>query len=322
MFKKIPLFFAIMLIILGIGLALPAGQTIEAKNDNNRNEVKTESKFKVKVKSFFNWSDGDKDEVEIESESESESESDDDYDYREDERLPSGLRHAPGIEKRVEDGKGLPFGWWFKLFGNGDDDDDDDDNGTTTPSTLAISNITESVGTSTATIGWHTNFSTRSVLNYSTSSPATTGDELMENNTIVFNHQFSLSNLEPETTYYYLITATTSSQTATTTGSFTTSALPTPDTEAPDIIFSVVTGVDEDSARFIWVTTEASDSRVWVSTSTPETTNTPAASNNTNSYYHDLTVTGLSASTTYQYLIGSADETDNLATTSGSVTTD
>ncbi|OHA57715.1 MAG: hypothetical protein A2114_02450 [Candidatus Vogelbacteria bacterium GWA1_51_14] len=248
-----------------------------------------------------------------------------DYNYQEDERLPRGLRTAPGIEKRVENGKGLPFGWWLKLFGGGNNDDNDDDNSTTTPAILTISGITETVGTSTVTIGWHTNLNATSEISYGTSSTlVATSSVVASSSALVSNHAIALSGLAPDTTYYYRLTSTADSKTATSSiNQFTTDVLPIPDTNPPNIIFTIVTGVDEDSARLVWVTNEAADSKLWVSTSSPvNISGAPNASSTNLTYYHDLTAIGLASTTTYYYFLSSADAASNLATTSGSFITD
>ena len=250
----------------------------------------------------------------------------DNYNYQEDERLPRGLRTAPGIEKRVENGKGLPFGWWLKLFGGGNNNNNNNDNnGTTTPAILTISGITETVGTSTATINWHTNLNATSEISYSTSSTlVATSSVVASSSALVSNHAIALSGLLPDTTYYYRLTSTAGSKTATSSiNQFTTDALPIPDTNAPNIIFTIVTGIDEDSARLVWVTNEAADSKLWVSTSSPvNISGAPNASSINLTYYHDLTATGLASTTTYYYFLSSADAALNLATTSGSFITD
>lgn len=308
MFKKFSIYLTVLALIIGPGLvAAPAFADSDKGEGHGKKIEKQEKKLALNV--FKNWlkhSDDDEDE---------------DHDYKDDDRLPPGLRRAPGIEKRVEDGKGLPFGWWFRLFGSGHNG-----NGTTTPPTFnfVLSNVNSSVSTSSATISWNTNRASDSKVFYSTTSPATISNSLVSNGSLVFNHSLALSGLEPATTYYYFVTSTTNGgETATSSaGSFTTNTLPTPDTEAPEIVFSTIIDLTESSARFIWVTDESSNSKVWVSTTTPvDLSGTANSESSTLAYYHNLLVSGLSASTTYYYVLSSADANGNAATTTGSFIT-
>ncbi|MDO8183371.1 MAG: fibronectin type III domain-containing protein [bacterium] len=315
MFKKLSVYLAILALV--IGPSLVATSALADSDKGNKNEQKTEQKENRQVKNLFqNW---------FKSEKDNDNEVENDYDYKNDDRLPSGLRHAPGIEKRVENGKGLPFGWWFKLFGNRPNNGG---NSTTTPPTanFSLNNLAINVGTSSAIISWQTNRAANSQLSYSTTSPLTASSSQVTNSNLVFNHSLALTGLTPSTTYYYFVTSTTnSSQTATSSAaSFTTNSLPVADIEAPNIVFSTVIGVTTTSARFIWVTNEASNSKVWVSTTTPINLSLTANNQNTSlAYYHDLTVSGLTASTTYNYVLGSTDNAGNTATTStNTITTD
>ena len=306
MFKKISLSLLVLALLISTGLPLAA------RADNDRSE-KNRNQNSAQIKNS-------KHEQENERENESEK------NYKNDERLPSGLRNAPGIEKRVENGKGLPFGWWFKLFGgfNWPRGNSTSTNATTTPWSFNLTGLTATAGTSTATISWQTNRLADSKLFYSTSADVTASSSQVSNTSLISNHNLVLSGLNPDTTYYYFVTSTTAgNQTATSSiVSFKTSALPVADTEAPNIIFSTVVNVTETSARFIWVTNEASNSKAWISTSTPLNLSlTPDSQNTALAYYHDLTVNGLTASTTYNYVLGSADAANNLATSTGTITT-
>ncbi len=297
MFKKITVYLAVLALILGPSLVATSARADSDKG--NKEQQKIEKKEAKQLNKLFkNWF-------------KSEVTNDDSYDYKNDDRLPSGLRHAPGIEKRMESGKGLPFGWWKKLFGQ---------NGTSTIPTfnLTLTNLSANTSTATATISWKTNRSSDSKLFYSLIAPATASSTMVSNGNLVTNHRLVLTGLNPNTTYYYFVTSTSNSgQTATSSSaSFVTSPLPVADTEAPEITFNTIIGLTNTSARFIWVTNEASNSRVWVSTSTPVNLTLPSTNQNSSlTYYHDLIVNGLTASTTYYYVLSSADSVGNLATT-------
>lgn len=312
MFKQFSVYLAILALVLGPNLVASPALADSDKGEKNRD--KQEKKLNKEEDRQFNkllktWFNEDK---KVESE-------DDDNDEQDDDRLPRGLQHAPGIEKRLEDGKGLPFGWWLKLIGR---------TGTSTNATSTISfNLTKvaaTVSTSTATITWQTNRGATSQLWYGTSSPLNASSSQISNSNLVFNHSFNLTSLTPNTTYYYQVSSTNNAGVTATSStlSFTTAALPVADTEAPNIIFSTILNVSETSARLIWVTNEASNSKVWVSTSTPINLSlSPNSQNGSLTYYHDLTVTGLTASTTYHYALGGSDNAGNLATSTGTLLT-
>jgi len=88
------------------------------------------------------------------------------------------------------------------------------------------------------------------------------------------------------------------------------------DTTAPIISDITATSTMVTSTVITWVTDEEADSKVWYDTSTPLTvaTSTPVASSTDLVLNHELTLTDLTASTTYYYLVPSADEAGNNAT--------
>lgn len=280
-----------LIILVGV-ISLPVvGVEAKSENSNKGEKEKKEIEFKG-FKSLFKWND----------------DSDDD-------RLPPGLRRAPGIEKRVESGKGLPFGWFKKLSGGGS-------YATSTRATSTrpffLTHLNDSVGTSTAVISWSTTSASDSRVYYSTTSPATTASQTVSNSNLVTSHALALSGLTPNTTYYYFVASANATKSATSSHkSFTTKAIVEEDDETPKIIFNTLLNLTASGVRLIWVTDEASDSRVWVGTSTPLSLDlAPTVLNNSDVYYHDLTVSGLTASTTYHYVIGSRDDDGNLATSS------
>src|SRR3989344_4606150 len=88
------------------------------------------------------------------------------------------------------------------------------------------------------------------------------------------------------------------------------------DTTAPVISGASATSTTHNSAHIIWTTNENSDSKAWYATSTPvaATSSTSAVSSPVLIKAHDLALTGLSASTTYYYLIQSSDASGNIST--------
>ena len=96
----------------------------------------------------------------------------------------------------------------------------------------------------------------------------------------------------------------------------TTPATTTPDTTAPVISELMATGTTATSTRITWLTNEPADSKVWYGTSTPLliATSTPMASSSNLVLTRDILLSGLNASTTYYYIVTSADASGNVAT--------
>lgn len=102
-------------------------------------------------------------------------------------------------------------------------------------------------------------------------------------------------------------------------GSGTSTASTTPDTTAP-----VISDIDADvtsstTAEVEWETNESASSKVWYSTVSPldlTASTTLMVSSSTLTKDHELDLTGLSASSTYYYVVGSTDASGNTATSS------
>lgn len=102
-------------------------------------------------------------------------------------------------------------------------------------------------------------------------------------------------------------------------GATTTPPTPPPsgDVSAPVISAISVTNIASTSARISWNTDEASDSKVWYGTSTPVLSSSPSmASSASLVTSHVIDLSGLSASTTHYFLVGSKDASGNNATSS------
>ena len=103
----------LVLVVVGI---LP--QSVEAIGFGNALEVRADVKVKnVKVENKNSAT------VQVETDQDGATTSDSDLDYKNDDNLPKGIRTAPGIEKRVEEGKWLPKG--ILKFWNRNDDGDE-----------------------------------------------------------------------------------------------------------------------------------------------------------------------------------------------------
>jgi len=82
----------------------------------------------------------------------------------------------------------------------------------------------------------------------------------------------------------------------------------------PPVISAVqVTNITETSAKITWTTNENADSKVWYDAVTPlvVTSTTPSVSSTELVLNHELTLTGLTANTTYYFIVSSTDEADN-----------
>ena len=238
-------------------------------------------------------------------------------------RLPKGIENAPGIEKRIDDGKGLPsgimkfFNDFFSRFTR---------HGTTTVAVaLNIRDLHVAKATSTASVTWTTSESASSEVRYSTSSSVTASSTTVSDGTLSTSHTMTLTGLTPDTTYYYVVVAKDNSgnEKDTSVLQFKTEALATVDTVPPNILFSTTFGVNRNSAHIIWITNERSDSKVWLSTSSPVSVSaTTTDSVASLSYFHNIVVSGLATSTTYFYAVSSTDASGNVsATSTGSFTT-
>ena len=93
-------------------------------------------------------------------------------------------------------------------------------------------------------------------------------------------------------------------------------ATSTPDTTAPVISDVVATSTTATTTQIKWLTNEKANSKVWYSTSTPvvATTTTPVVSSSDYVTSHSINLTGLTATTTYYYLVSSADKSGNATT--------
>jgi len=91
----------------------------------------------------------------------------------------------------------------------------------------------------------------------------------------------------------------------------------TPDTTAPVISSLTATSTASTTATISWTTNESATGKVWYGDSSPvDTSGDPDSANTTLQSDHSFTLTGLIASTTYYYVVLSADDAGNVATSS------
>lgn len=191
---------------------------------------------------------------------------------------------------------------------------------TTAPIISAIS--VNNISTSSASVGWNTNEAADGKVYYGTATPlnlATAGSQA--NTSLLTSRTIGLSSLSPNTTYYYVVVSkdaagntATSSET-----SFTTNALPPADTTAPVISGVSAGSLASTTAAINWSTNEAATSKVYYGTTTPLNLGSALTVSNlslvTN---HSQGLSGLTASTTYYYVVESKDAANNTATSTES----
>ncbi|MDO8741968.1 MAG: peptidoglycan-binding protein [bacterium] len=247
--------------------------------------------------------------------------------------VPPGHLIAPGWLKKhkgedrqiVPECQKLPKGI-KDLIERDHDDDDDNDHGTTTPPVAdvvapVISSVnTSGISTTTVSINWFTNelatskvyFGTTPLVNLASST-------VVSNNSLVSGHTLKLMGLVPSTTYYYVVESRDVSLNTSTSStlSFVTSALPIVDATAPVISSIGLSNISATTAMISWITNEAATSKLYYATTTPVNLSTALSVSNlslvTN---HIMNLAGLTASTTYYYVLESKDAAANSATTS------
>lgn len=233
-------------------------------------------------------------------------------------KVPPGLLIAPGIRKKLGfepqplPGQELPPGISKKL---GEEEEEED---TTAP---VISEVTATSTTVTSTkITWTTDEEADSKVYYDTSTPlvVSTSTPAVSSSDLTTSHEINLTDLTTSTTYYYLVTSADAIGNNTTSSeqSFTTLSEEEEDTVAPVISEVAATSTTATSTKIAWTTDEEANSKVYYDTSSPlvVSTSTPAVSDSDLVTNHDLTLSGLTVSSTYYYLVTSADAEDNTAT--------
>lgn len=207
----------------------------------------------------------------------------------------------------------LPYGFAKRLYNAP---------ATTTPDIVApvITFVTASAVTPTsAAISWNTNEATNGNVYFSTSTPVNLSTATtLGTTTLSTLHSFNLAGLTASTTYYYVVK---SSDAANNTASSTQQSFVTPavaDTIVPVISSVASSGIASTTATVSWNTNELATGKLYFGTSTPLTA---FVSTTTLSLAHSFNPTGLTASTTYQLLVESADSANNIATTTASLVT-
>jgi subtilisin len=178
-----------------------------------------------------------------------------------------------------------------------------------------------SITTSGATVTWSTDEASDSQVDYGTAAGNYTASSGVSQTSGVTSHSVSLSGLSASTTYYYVVRSKDAAgNTATSAESTFTTA--TPDTTAPVISAVAAGSITSGGATVTWTTDESSDSQVDYGTSSGGYSQSSGVSQTSGVTSHSVSLSGLSASTTYYYVVKSKDAAGNLATSGeGSFTT-
>lgn len=199
--------------------------------------------------------------------------------------------------------------------------------GTTTPPTRedhspVISGVTSSVTYSGATITWKTDQLATSKVYYSLMSPVdinSTSTLSVVNNYLTRDHSISLSSLTASTTYFFVVESKNEDDKTARSGqmSFATSPAPViPDTTAPVISQSSSTS-GTSTATVTWITNESATSKMYFSSVSPldlSASTTSTVMDGALLTSHSFALSGLTASTTYYFVVESKDAANNIGT--------
>ncbi len=177
-----------------------------------------------------------------------------------------------------------------------------------------ISNVTVSVGTSTARIQWTTNETATGDIDFGTTTAYGSNKAGSTSGTA---QDIILSDLLPSTTYHFKVSAedTSGNNASTTDATFTTGSLPVVDTTAPVISSIAVSGLASTTATVSWNTNELATGKVYYGTTSPIGLGAILNIGTTTlSTGHSFNLLGLTASTTYYFLLESKDGNNNATT--------
>jgi hypothetical protein len=170
-------------------------------------------------------------------------------------------------------------------------------------SNVAAGNVTSS----SATMTWTTNEAGDGQVEYGLT--ANYGSSSTLNTTLLTSHSVTLSNLQANTTYHYRVKSKDAAGNLATSDDFTFTTLPD---LTPPVISNVTAGnITTSAATINWSTDEASDSQVEYGLDANYGSSSALDVNRLAS--HSMTISGLTANTTYHYRVKSKDAAGNLA---------
>jgi len=178
----------------------------------------------------------------------------------------------------------------------------------TPPAISAVS--TSSLTHSSVTVNWTTNEASDTQVEYGTTTSYGSSSTL--NPSMVTGHSVSLSSLTSNTTYNYRVRSRDAAGNLALSANFTFRTNTAPDTTPPAISGVSASSVTSSGATVNWTTNEASDTQVEYGTTTSYGSSSPL--NTSLVTTHSMALSGLAASTTYNYRVKSRDAAGNLAT--------
>ncbi|HRH31435.1 MAG TPA: fibronectin type III domain-containing protein, partial [Candidatus Paceibacterota bacterium] len=178
-----------------------------------------------------------------------------------------------------------------------------------------ISNLSATPTDTSVTITWDTDEVSSSLVNYGATSSY--GSSTIETDTSprVTSHSVTISGLTASTLYHYRVLSTDAA-TNTVTGTdqtFTTDA--TPDLAAP-VISAISATPSVTSAIIEWITDEVASSFIEYGLTSSYGTTSPEINTSPRVTSHSVTLSGLSAFTTYHFRLNSNDASSNLGQSS------
>lgn len=190
------------------------------------------------------------------------------------------------------------------------DDDDDCDAATTTSDTIApvLSAIVATTGTTSAMITWTTDEPSTSRVAFSASTTPFARIRMSANDPkLVTNHSVRLSGLKAGTTYRFVVRSADASRNVATSGrlSFTTQSAAV--ATAP-VVSAVAATASVSTSTISWTTDTPAAGTVFFGTADPLDVNATTTLSLTNPALltnHSFSLTGLTASTTYHFIVRS-----------------
>jgi hypothetical protein len=155
-----------------------------------------------------------------------------------------------------------------------------------------------------ATIAWTTNVASNSQVEYGTTTSYGSSSSL--NSSMVTSHSQTLSGLASKTTYHFRVKSADASGNLATSSDFTFTTL---DITSPNITAVTASGITRNGATIAWSTDEASNSQVEYGTTTSY--GSSSSLNSSMVMTHSMSLSALSAGTTYHYRVISSDASGN-----------
>lgn len=171
------------------------------------------------------------------------------------------------------------------------------------------------VGTTTATISWYTNERATTQVRYGATSSYSASTTL--DTALTYRHRVTLTGLTPGATYHVKLESKDKNGNLASSADRTITLKSLPDSIAPTLANIAASNIGSTTAKISWTTNENATGKVYYSSAATFNTNTASTVATTSlSTSHSFNLSGLSASTTYRYLVESKDATGNVSTSS------